>query len=56
MDYSELQKKRRAVRDYEDKEVPFDVLMQIINESSEVHRGQGPEGRCGVNPPENRSR
>ena len=33
MDYSELLKKRRAVRDYEDKEVPLDVLMQIINES-----------------------
>jgi nitroreductase len=33
VDYSELLKKRRAVRDYEDKEVPLDVLMQIINES-----------------------
>lgn len=33
MDYSELLKKRRAVRDYEDKEVPLDSLMQIINES-----------------------
>jgi nitroreductase len=33
MDYSELLKKRRAVRDYEDIEVPLDVLMQIINES-----------------------
>ena len=33
MDYSELLKKRRAVRDYEDKEVPLDTLMQIINES-----------------------
>ena len=33
MDYSELLKKRRAVRDYEDKEVPLDILMQIINES-----------------------
>ncbi len=33
MDYSELLKKRRAVRDYEDKEVPCDILMQIINES-----------------------
>ena len=33
MDYSELLKKRRAVRDYADKEVPLDVLMQIISES-----------------------
>ena len=33
MDYSELLKKRRAVRDYEEKEVPLDILMQIINES-----------------------
>jgi nitroreductase len=33
MDYSELLKKRRAVRDYEDKEVPLDILTQIINES-----------------------
>ena len=33
MDYSKLLKKRRAVRDYEDKEVPLDTLMQIINES-----------------------
>ena len=33
MDYSELLKKRRAVRDYEDKEVPLNILMQIINES-----------------------
>ena len=33
MDYSELLRKRRSVRDYEDKEVPLDTLMQIINES-----------------------
>ena len=33
MEYSELLKKRRAVRDYEDKEVPLDILMQILNES-----------------------
>ena len=33
MDHSELLKKRRAVRDYEEKEVPLDILMQIINES-----------------------
>jgi nitroreductase len=33
VDYSELLKKRRAVRDYEDKEVPLDILMQILNES-----------------------
>lgn len=33
MDYSELLKKRRSVRDYEDKEVPLDILIQIINES-----------------------
>jgi hypothetical protein len=32
VDYSELLKKRRAVRDYEDKEVPLDILMQIMNE------------------------
>ena len=33
MDYSELLKKRRSVRDYEDKEVPLDTLIEIINES-----------------------
>lgn len=33
MDYSELLTRRRSVRDYEDKEVPLDTLMQIINES-----------------------
>jgi nitroreductase len=33
VDYSELLTKRRAVRDYEDKEVPFEILMEIINES-----------------------
>ena len=33
MDYSELLTKRRSVRDYEDKEVPLDILIQIINES-----------------------
>jgi nitroreductase len=33
MDYLELLKKRRAVRDYEEREVPLDILMQIINES-----------------------
>lgn len=33
MDYPELLKKRRSVRDYEEKEVPSDILMQIINES-----------------------
>jgi nitroreductase len=33
VEYSELLKKRRSVRDYEDKEVPSDLLMQIINES-----------------------
>ena len=33
MGYSELLKKRRSVRDYEDKEVPLEILMQIINES-----------------------
>lgn len=33
MDYSELLTKRRAVRDYEDREVPLEILMQIINES-----------------------
>jgi nitroreductase len=33
VEYSELLTKRRAVRDYEDKEVPLEILMQIINES-----------------------
>jgi len=33
VDYSELLKKRRAVRDYEDKDVPFEILMQILNEN-----------------------
>lgn len=33
MDYLELLKKRRSVRDYEDKEVPLDIIIEIINES-----------------------
>ncbi len=33
MDYSQLLKKRRSVRDYEDKEVPLEIVIQIINES-----------------------
>ena len=33
MDYSALLKKRRSVRDYEDKEVPLEILIEIINES-----------------------
>jgi nitroreductase len=33
VDYSELLRKRRSVRDYEDKEVPLEILMEIINES-----------------------
>ena len=33
MEYCELLKKRRSVRDYEEKEVPLEILMQIINES-----------------------
>jgi len=33
VDYSELLTKRRSVRNYEDKEVPLEILMQIINES-----------------------
>jgi nitroreductase len=33
VDYSELLRKRRSVRDFEDKEVSLDTLMQIINES-----------------------
>ena len=32
MDYSELLAKRRSVRDYEDKEVPMEILIEIINE------------------------
>ncbi|MHB9150687.1 MAG: nitroreductase family protein [Thermoleophilia bacterium] len=33
MDYSELLTTRRSVRDYEDKQVPLEILIQIINES-----------------------
>ncbi|OPY66289.1 MAG: Coenzyme F420:L-glutamate ligase [Syntrophorhabdaceae bacterium PtaU1.Bin034] len=33
MNYSELLTKRRSVRDYEDREVPLETLMEIINES-----------------------
>jgi nitroreductase len=33
VDYSELLKKRRAVRDYQEREVPLEILKQIISES-----------------------
>lgn len=33
MDYSELLTTRRSVRDYEDKQVPLEILIEIINES-----------------------
>jgi len=33
VDFFELLKKRRAVRDYEDRDVPLEILMQILNES-----------------------
>jgi nitroreductase len=33
MDYSELLKKRRAIRDYEDRAVPLDIVKDIINDS-----------------------
>ncbi len=33
MEYPELLTKRRSVRDYEDKEVPLDTVIQVINES-----------------------
>ena len=33
MDFSELLDKRRSVRDYEDKEVPMDVINEIISDS-----------------------
>jgi len=32
MDYSELLAKRRSVRDYEERDVPLDILIEIINE------------------------
>ena len=32
-DYFDLLKMRRSIRDYEDKEVPLDTIMQIIRES-----------------------
>jgi nitroreductase len=33
VDFSELLRKRRSVRDYDEKEVPLETLMEIINES-----------------------
>ncbi len=33
MDFSELMKTRRSVRDYEDKDVPMELIREIINES-----------------------
>jgi nitroreductase len=33
MDFSELMDKRRSIRDYEDKEVPLDLIKEIINDS-----------------------
>ena len=33
MDFSELMDKRRSIRDYEDKEVPLDLIKEIINAS-----------------------
>jgi len=32
-DYLELLKKRRSTRDYEEKEVPLDTVMEIVRES-----------------------
>lgn len=32
-DYSELLKKRRSIRDYEDREVPLEIVKEIISES-----------------------
>jgi len=33
MDYNELMEKRRAVRDYQDREVPLQVIREIIDDS-----------------------
>lgn len=33
MDYKELMEKRRAIRDYEDRDVPLEVVREIINDS-----------------------
>jgi len=33
MDFNELLEKRRSVRDYEDKEVPLDLIQEIINDA-----------------------
>jgi len=33
MEFSELLDKRRSVRDFEDREVPLDLIQEIINES-----------------------
>ena len=33
MDYSELLKNRRSVRDYEDREVPLEIIIEMVNES-----------------------
>jgi nitroreductase len=33
MDFKELLEKRRSVRDFEDKEVPLDLIKEIINDS-----------------------
>lgn len=32
-DFSDFLKKRRAIRDYEDKDVPLDILKEILRES-----------------------
>jgi len=34
MDYSELLQKRRAIRDFEDQEVPWNVIEEILKEST----------------------
>ena len=39
MDFSELLEKRRSIRDYEDKEVPPELVEEILNESIKAPNG-----------------
>jgi nitroreductase len=39
MDFSELLEKRRSIRDYEDKEVPLELIEEILEESVKAPNG-----------------
>ena len=44
MDYSDLLKQRRSVRNYEDREVPLDVINEIIVESTYAPSASNTQG------------